>query len=66
MLTTRQLNLVRALGEDPADERVIRQRHKSCVQNFGAVKDFTRWLEKRLHRKWELDRCRNATPYLGD
>jgi hypothetical protein len=64
MLTEKQLSLFKALGEDPANEKEVRQNHKKCVQQFGAVKDFTQWLLKRLHRQWALERRQNV--YLGD
>jgi methyl coenzyme M reductase subunit C len=66
MLTERQLALFKSLGEDPVNEKEIRQRHKVCVKDFGAVKDFTQWLVKRLHRQWELERRQAGAIYLGD
>jgi hypothetical protein len=66
MLTPKQLWLFNQLGEDPAQEKDVRLNHRLCVEQFGAVKNFTTWLTKRLYRKWELDRRRNTTPYLGD
>jgi len=66
MLTAKQLWLFEQLGESPADEHEVRLRHRLCVEQYGSVKDFTRWLTKRLYRKWELDRSRTTTPYLGD
>lgn len=66
MLTAKQQWLFAQLGESPADEHEIRLRHRLCVEQYGSVKNFTTWLTKRLYRKWELDRCRNTTPYLGD
>lgn len=66
MLTPKQQWLFEQLGESPADENEVRLRHRLCVEKFGAVKNFTTWLTKRMYRKWELDRCNNATPYLGD
>jgi len=66
MLTRKQQWLFEQLGESPAVEMEVRLRHRLCVENFGAVKDFTRWLTKRLYSKWVQDRSRNTTPYLGD
>jgi hypothetical protein len=66
MLTPKQQWLFKQLGEAMDDEKEVRLRHRLCVEQYGSVKDFTRWLTKRLYRKWELDRCRNTTPYLGD
>ncbi len=66
MLTEKQQALFRLLDWDPAEEKDIRQRHKVCVKDFGAVKDFTTWLTKALHHRWAEDRRRNTTPYLGD
>ncbi len=66
MLTSQQQGLFNLLGFDPSQEKEIRQRHKTCVKDYGAVKDFTRWLTKVLHRRWAEDRRRNTTPYLGD
>ena len=66
MLTPKQLWLFEQLGEDPSAEKEVRLRHRLCVEQYGSVKNFTTWLTKRMYRKWELDRCRNTTPYLGD
>ncbi len=66
MLTVQQQGLFNLLGLDLAQEKEIRQRHKTCVKDYGAVKDFTRWLTKVLHRRWAEDRRKNTTPYLGD
>lgn len=66
MLTPKQLWLFEQLGEDPAAEKEVRLRHRLCVEQYGSVKNFTTWLTKRMYRKWELDRCTNTTPYLGD
>ena len=66
MLTAKQQWLFDQLGESPADEHEVRLRHRLCVEQYGSVKNFTTWLTKRLYRKWELDRRRNTTPYLGD
>ena len=64
MLTPKQQWLFEQLGESPADENEIRLRHRLCVEKFGAVKNFTTWLTKRMYSKWEQER--NSTPYLGD
>ena len=66
MLTPKQQWLYKQLGEPLDDEKEVRLRHRLCVEQYGAVKNFTTWLTKRMYRKWELDRCNNATPYLGD
>jgi hypothetical protein len=65
MLTPHQKELFRMLGIDPAREKDIRTFHKELIP-FGAVKDFTRWLTKRLHKKWQEQHRRLAGPYLGD
>lgn len=64
MLTTKQQGLFKMLGFDVAQEKEIRQRHKVCVKDFGAVKDFTTWLTKVLHKRWESER--RTSVYLGD
>lgn len=66
MLTARQQGLFQLLDWDTAQEKEIRQRHRDCVKSYGAVKDFTSWLTKVLHRRWAEDRRKNTTPYLGD
>jgi hypothetical protein len=65
MLTERQLWLFEQLCEGRT-EKEVRACHKDCVRSYGAVKDFTQWLVKRLHRQWAEDRRKNTTPYLGD
>jgi hypothetical protein len=65
MLTQRQQGLFSMLGIDPAREKEIRKFHKEDIPH-GAVKDFTRWLTKRLHKKWQEQHRRLAGPYLGD
>jgi hypothetical protein len=64
MLTTKQQGLFKLLGFDVEQEKEIRQRHKVCVKDFGAVKDFTTWLTKVLHKRWESER--RTSVYLGD
>lgn len=64
MLTNKQQGLFKLLGFDPMQEKEIRQRHKVCVQDFGAAKDFTTWLTKVLHKRWASER--RTTVYLGD
>lgn len=64
MLTPKQQWLFDQLGESPADEKDVRLQHRLCVEKFGAVKNFTTWLTKRLYAQWE--RNRSTTPYLGD
>jgi len=64
MLTTKQQGLFKSLGFDVAQEKEIRQRHKTCVKDFGATKDFTTWLTKVLHKRWESER--RTSVYLGD
>ena len=66
MLTVRQQALFKLLEWDASEEQAIRQRHRSCVIEYGAVKDFTGWLTKVLHRRWANERRQLATPYLGD
>jgi hypothetical protein len=63
MITDRQRWLFEQLGECRSVNDV-RACHKDSVRNYGAVKDFTQWLIKRLHRQWANQR--NTTPYLGD
>jgi hypothetical protein len=66
MLTTRQQALFKLLEWDTAHEREIRTRHRGNVDEYGADKDFTRWLTKVLHQRWASERRASATPYLGD
>lgn len=66
MLTEKQRGLFSLLDFDVNSEDVLRERHKKLVKEYGAVKDFTRWLQKVLHNRWAEDRRRNSTPYLGD
>jgi hypothetical protein len=63
MLTERQLALFKSLDFDPTQEKDIRQRHKMCVRDFSATKDFTTWLTKVLHKRWQSER---RSVYLGD
>jgi hypothetical protein len=65
MLTEQQQGLFRMLGIDPTREKDIRRFHKEDIPH-GAVKDFTRWLTKRLHYRWREQNRRAAGPYLGD
>lgn len=64
MLTNKQLGLFELLGFDPTHEKEIRERHKLCVRDFNATKDFTTWLTKVLHKRWESER--RTSVYLGD
>jgi hypothetical protein len=66
MLTEKQKRLFVLLDYDVNSEDALRERHKMLVTEFGAVKDFTRWLQKILEHRWREDRRRNSTPYLGD
>lgn len=66
MLTEKQKGLFTLLDYDVNSEDVLRERHKMLVKEYGAVKDFTRWLQKVLEHRWAEDRRRNSTPYLGD
>jgi hypothetical protein len=65
MLTQQQQSLFGMLGIDLSREKDIRKFHKEDILH-GAVKDFTRWLTKRLHARWREQHRRLAGPYLGD
>lgn len=66
MLTAHQQYLFRELGLEEGTEREVRAVHKELIAKYGEVKDFTRYLVKRLHRQWARERSQNTTPYLGD
>jgi hypothetical protein len=66
MLTKRQQELFKQLDLEIAAEREIRDTHKQMVQEGRAVKDFTRYLTKWLHRRWSQERNKATAPYLGD
>ena len=66
MLTKRQQELFKQLDLMPAQEREIRDTHRQMVQEDRAVKDFTRYLTKWLHRRWARERNKATAPYLGD
>ena len=66
MLTDRQRGLFRELGLDEGTEKEVRAVHKELIVKYGAVKDFTQYLVKRLHKQWARERSQNTTPYLGD
>ena len=65
MLTVRQQSLFHQLEETRTEEEV-RAIHKMMVKEYGAVKDLTSWLLKRLYRKWALERKATEVPYLGN
>lgn len=66
MLTERQRGLFKELELDQSKEKEVRAIHKELIAEYGEVKDFTRYLVKRLHRQWARERSKNTTPYLGD
>jgi hypothetical protein len=64
MLTAKQQWCLKELGLAEQPEKDLRARHRECVEKYGAVRSFTRWLEQRVHRQWQRER--QGSPYLGD
>ena len=63
MLTSKQKYLFDQLGIPHDNENIVRVMHTVRVSEGRAVKNFTRYMEKRVHDLWQR---RNRTPYLGD
>lgn len=64
MLTAKQQWCLKELNETQRSEQELRSLHRECVEKYGAVRSFTRWLEQRVHRQWQRER--QGSPYLGD